>query len=503
MHWKKTFGFLAAGVLVTGCLDMDIDNPNAPDADAALAEPGDVESLLATGFYRYWNGTQKTNPGMGLAVVGGDATSSWGNFGMEDLGTIPRQAWDNSPTYVRGLHNRNPWSNLYEAISNVRDGLLAIEGGLRFVDEETGRDETPRAQAYAKFVQGVTHGWLALMYDRAFIVDETTDLEAMGDPASYQDVMRAALGYLDEAIAISEANSFQLPGGDNAWIHGRELTNTELAQWAHSFAARYKAAVARTPTERQQVNWTQVLHHLDRGVRVNDGPQGDGAFWWFATGWYPHDWIRASYWLIGPADPEAFANWRAQSPQDRQPFLIETDDRRITGPEGPRDPGKYVRFVSTSNVFPVDRGMHFQSYYYFSRFDYHIDTGARGPLPLFLEAEHDLLRAEAHLRLGQRDAAIDLINNSRVGTGELPPLPHGAPEGEVWEALFYEKPLEVAHSIAGLVYFERRGWGQLICGTPLHFPIHGRELELLNMPSYTFGGTAGDAANPQDGCIEP
>ena len=46
----------------------------------------------------------------------------------------------------------------------------------------------------------------------------------------------------------------------------------------------------------------------------------------------------------------------------------------------------------------------------------------------------------------------------------------------------------------GLAYFDARGWGTLLKGTPLHFPVPALELNALPMPIYTFGGQS-DAQN--------
>lgn len=503
MHITRKLSLLGMLVALPACMDMDIVNPNQPDREQALAEEGDVESLLGTGFYRFWNGTQKYSPGMGLAVVANELTSAYANYGMLPLAEMPRASWDNSPIYPRRDFITNPWNNLYLSISNVADALVAIDEGLRF-EGSGGTDHTPRARAFGKLSQGLSHGFLALMFDQAVIFDETLDIENMDPPAPYPEVMEAALGYLEEAIEISEANAFQLPSGDAAWIHGRALTNVEMAQWAHSISARYLAAVARTPTERQAVDWDRVLYHLDRGVTQDDGPQGDGNLWWWATGQRDSIWIRAAYDLIGPADQSGgYEEWSATPARDRQPFQITTDDRRIHGADGPDSPGKYVRYTGSTPPFPDERGTYLQSLYYYHRYDYHIETSYRGLMPLFLESEHDLLRAEALLRLNRdRNLAIDLVNKYRVGVGELEPISDAVSDEVLWETLFYEKALEGANSIAGLVYFDRRGWGKLYCGTPLHFPMPGAELELLLMPNYTFGGAGDGTANPADGCIE-
>lgn len=503
----RTLALLATIAVSGSCMDLDVENINDPDAERALAEPGDVEALLATGFYRWINGTMK-DPAAAWSVQANEITSSWGNFGMQNAGTLPRGPYDNSPTASYPSVNSNPWGNLYEGLSNVADGLAAIENGMRFEDED-GNDNTERAVVFAKFVQGVIHGWLASFYDRAIIFDEEvlTNLEnEVPQPQPYDVVMERAIQYLEEAIALAEASApFTLPSEGTPWILGNPLTNEELAQWAHSFAARYLVNVARTPAERQAVDWNRVLHHLDRGVTEAVGPVGpqDPILWWHRPSERPDSWVRAAYDLVGPADTSGnYQEWLATDPLERKTFLIHTADRRITGPDGPESDGKYVQFAGLSNLFPTDRGQYFQSAYFYSRFSHRVaPEGWDVMKPLFLPLQQEHMRAEAYLRLGtNREAAIDIINIGRVQNGELPPLPYDVSDDELWRVFAYEKAIEQAVTMASQNWFDRRAFGTMICGTNLHYPIPGSELETMLIPSYTFGGTGEGAAVESTGC---
>ena len=73
----------------------------------------------------------------------------------------PDDAW------VRNL--TSAWSSSYQALEKIRTALEMIEG--------SGADATTvlRLRAYAKFVQGVAHATVALLYDSGFVLDETTD----------------------------------------------------------------------------------------------------------------------------------------------------------------------------------------------------------------------------------------------------------------------------------------------------------------------------------------
>ena len=126
--------------------------------------------------------------------------------------------------------------------------------------------------------------------------------------------------------------------------------------------------------------------------------------------------------------------------------------------------------------------------------------------------ELDLLAAEANFRLGNRDAAMAIVNKYRTTNGELPAFTSAdgvAPGGDrcvpqnpdgscgnLWEALKYEKRIELFHYGMGTEYFDDRGWGDLVTNTWEQLPIPGSELEILLQEVYTFGGPGGSSAAP-------
>ncbi|MBV9774063.1 MAG: RagB/SusD family nutrient uptake outer membrane protein, partial [Gemmatimonadetes bacterium] len=114
----------------------------------------------------------------------------------------------------------------------------------------------------------------------------------------------------------------------------------------------------------------------------------------------------------------------------------------------------------------------------------------------------DLIRAEAYLNQGNLDRAAELINRTRVKNGGLPAVTvAGVPNarscvpktqkgacGSLFDALRYEKRIETAGVEGSTAYWDARGWGTLLVGTPVHFPVPWRDLELIGAPLYTFGG---------------
>ena len=123
--------------------------------------------------------------------------------------------------------------------------------------------------------------------------------------------------------------------------------------------------------------------------------------------------------------------------------------------------------------------------------------------PMLQKAEVDLLAAEAYFRLGDLANAILKINTTRVGNGNLPPLPAGmtatdlvpgggscvprVPDpatgytsskcGTLFEALKWEKRMELAFMQYGAWFFDSRGWGDLALNTPLEWPVPYQEMQ--------------------------
>lgn len=491
-----------------GC-DKDhlvVDNQNAPDKDKALATPADLMSLVAGAYNDFWGVTQYSYPSMAMSTAGDEITSSWGNWHMRNASWEPRFEYDNSPSYSYNNFTETPWYDCYKAISSANDGLKALADGMLFGDNgaDNGMVET-----FAKFVQGISHGFLACFFDQAFIFDETVNLETDAlELQPYTAVMDGALAMLEDALALANANDFVLP--DN-WINGIAMTNEYMAELIHSYIARYMVWVARTPADRAAVNWATVMNHCNAGITEDLILTGDNDNWWTRLQGHTHHpvWCRVDNNAIGPADTVgAYDAWLATPLMDRMHFGITTGDRRITGDGGPESDGTDMIYSGTPNHRP-DRGTYHFSAYTFQRYP-HYDLSYTGPMTAFKVTELDMLVAEGLLRTGGSAATIaELINRTRVNRGMLPPATGGEAVGSstdphwigttanpatLWSMMKHEKFIENFCVTAGTGYFERRGWGELISLTPLHWPVPGLELEILLMDIYTHGGATGDVA---------
>ena len=526
MRFRKFIAPVLAVLLVAGCdqglADLEVENLNDPDTRRVLANPGDVVGLIG-GAYRTWFLVAHSYYGHSAALsVASDAHSaSWGNFGMKDISVQPRIPIDNTPSYSYAYVFEVPWSRSYSALKAVNDGLRAANGDLGD-PVDLGADEQ-MARAWAHFVQGLSHGMLAMTYDSAYIFDETIgpDEISEGIPlVAYDSVMRAAINQLQKAIDIADANDFTTPDG---WVNGVAITDEMLSQLGHSYIARYMTQWPRTPAEAANVDWNGVISHADQGITADFGPFGDGFNQWFdglkSYGGVYSGWARLDLRFLGMGDQSGeYQTWMGTTPADRMPFLISTKDTRVGTTAGDED-GEYVQYFSSIPFRPERGTYHFSNYgdmrwssdsecdddvdpcdgAAFSNYAFTFVTQMVDITP----EELDFLKAEAHIMNGNPALAVPIINNTRTANGLAPVTTAGVPAsgdcvprepnasgdcGDLMTALHWEKWLETWHTGAGNEFADARRWGFLISGTPLHFPIPGAELQILGRDIYTYGG---------------
>lgn len=512
---------LALALVGGACQDLDnITNPNNPDRERALAVPGDVETLIASSWYPYWNRTQVQGSVYHPAnAISGIMSTSVADNGGLLLSEIPRTSYDNNPSSDMQGFARFPWYDFYTGLDSSNEGLRAIAEGLEVGDDG---EDTERARAWGKFAQGLNLMLLGLFFDQAFIVTEENltqvqeELSA-GTPVldvlefhPYPEVIDAATASFTEAADIAGANSFTIPPEWLRLVDG--ISSDRLARLAHSMAARALVLSARTPAERDALDWSRVFNHLDQGITQDVYVDHDrdelGSSNYkrrimanFFNGFF------FSQFFLAYADVSGNSQaWLSTPVQERQRVHISTPDQRILTGDSTSD-GKYVQYRPTNN-FRDERGVWRQSYY---QLDRRADMGyyRDDELLIMSTVEMDLYRAEGLARTGQTQAAADLANATRTVNGELPPLTAaGVPDAadcvpryydgtcmNLVDAILYERVLETTGMESPRDWMEARGWGHLVEGTILHLPVPGRELETLGLPLYTFGG-GGEGSAP-------
>ncbi len=518
---------LVLALFVMACQDMDVTNPNNPSRDSAIESPQDVETLIATSFLQWFNRSNQTTPSIGLSAMANEFNSGFGCFGALEYGSEPRGPVTVDPTAGSQPH-RLAWSDYYSVIAGNNTALQAIEQfGLQIM--RGGNDETQRARAFAKFTQGLSHGYIGLMFDRGYVYSESVDPESLGFVGEdqsvqelvrpYPEVMDTAIAQLEEAKNIAETHNVTIPStSTERWISGYELGTQDFVRLINTYIARLMVYQARSPEERQAVDWQTVIDYIDQGITSDFAPVGEPDV---MTSWYKHraarlrsvipsDFMRPSYMLIGHADQgDGFINWYNSDWQNREPFTMENvPDRRIVDEEG--EEGKYMGHY-VANIFAAERGTAHRSYYYYHRFGSG-NTFNTGPLPVVTVDEMNLLKAEGLIRMNRADEAVPLINQTRVANGELPPVTiDGVPEdasgfcaprkfngacGSLWDALRWEKRIEGAGVEGTVSFYDARGWGALVVNTPIHFPVPAQDQDLLGFGRYSMGGGGEGSAPP-------
>jgi hypothetical protein len=522
MTKRALLALLATGVLA-GCQDLEVPNQNAPDRIRALSQPGDVETLVVSTWRDKWgrihNSASSVNT---LPLIADEMSGTYANNAALELSSEPRVPLNNNPTSDAHDTGRFQWADWYKAISSASDGMAAINGGLRIRGED-GEDQSTRLWAFGKWMQGIATGYLGLLFDQAYIVNEHTNLEEPDNVPllEYKLVRDTAIKYLLQAADTMQAKPFVTP---DSWIPSRAYTSDQLARIAHSYIARFLVYGARTPEERTQVDWQKVIEHVDKGIRedyeadLQSGVLTSGTYSRYQTAGTFSAYGDAT--LIGPADVSGnFAAWLALPQTDRERFLIVTPDRRITGAT-PTSNGAYFRYRPT-NIFVAARGTYHHSFYQWYRHVYQFGNpttiSSTGYAKLMTVDEMNLLKAEALIRLNRAAEAVPLINSTRTrevrpaGGNPVPGLPpvtvNGVPQSDtcvprmdgrtcadLMGALMYERMIEGALLDVIRAYVDSRGWGRLPDGTFVHFPIPGRELESTGLPVYSFGGIGGPGA---------
>ena len=515
---NRPFAILFALALIfSSCQDesfLDTENLNQPDESRALASSADVEALIKGSVISYF--ASHDYGGYEHLLVSSDVmTCSWGNAMMKLSSSEPRVELPNTTTYSYAYAIENNWYRMYRAISSANDGIRAIDGGMQI--GENGADNE-RAKAFAYLVQGMAHGLLACFYDKAFIFDETVDLNTdVLELKPYTEVAAAAVGMLEEAARIASANSFTL----DSWWNGITHSNEDIAKIAHSFAARYLAQVARTPAERAAVDWNKVISHVSNGITETLAPNGDGYNNWLHSGQEFHNdrgrsWARMDYKFIGGADAsDGYKNWLATDVQSRTEFFMDISDKRVTTGEDAdgdelEDEGLYAGTRGPS-PFRANRGTYHFSRYSFHRYSSFAGEGYVAPIPILTTAEMDFLHAEALLHQGKGDEAAAIMDKYHADLGGYPssvgtaigaisdvagPIDGPVSQGSLWSILKYNKLMEVTLTGAGIEFYDIRGWGDLTSGTAIHHPLPAKELGVLQQEIYSFGGSGGTDAAP-------
>src|SRR5574338_845935 len=432
---------LLVGVL-TGCKKdvLNIPNQNDPDLSKVLHNGNDVKQLASSLFNTIYNGEHSySGVEMMLAVAADNVSCSWGNAGMRDMSWEPRDhAWNNTAAYGNAGFTKYTFDKMYAAINTASQIMKALAGGVKV-------DNDAQVKAFAKFAQGVAYGNLALVFDRAFIVDETQTVEGKLESAvDYKQVATAAVGYLNAAISLC-SNSFTIP---KSWLGtAAALSNNDLQAFCNTMAARILAYTPRNKTDLAAVNWAQVKTYADAGITSDFSVIGDSYVNWYdEAGDYLtfNGWGVTDMYTVNMMDPTQPAHWDDSPSFPYPPPATNIVDNRLNTD---------FEYIS-ANWFLIARGYYHFSSYRCGRYDalYVNDVGTK---PEVMKSENDMLRAEARAYTGDLAGAAAIINaGTRTTRGGMANV--AADLTAIVDAIHHERFVEMYTTGMGLQFFEMR-----------------------------------------------
>lgn len=527
-------------VALAACTDQQlaVTNPNAPDELRALASPSDVENLVGSQFRNIHQNTDGATLTINsqLLCLGLENFSGLANADMGKASAIPRAGIDNNRGNSSQSEKYDPYLSVYRAARSVALGLNRLNAPT-FTFYPASAAQVARDKAFGYFTLGVAMGDIALVYDSGSIVSPADNVSEAAPPFVAHDLlMKAAIAFLDTAVqyasvTASGSNGFPLP---STWIAGQSnLTGGAggtFVQLVKSWRARFRAGVARTPTERAAVDWATVIADAQGGIT--------GDFTILMTRGSPpwnyrpiqmdlfSSWHQLWQFMMGMADTSGIYSQFLANPSAFSPFVVATPDRRFpagvtrgaqntaSGCSGSSciqptatAPYPYIRNRLSGADTPGDP-LGF-SMYDFYRFQWFFNANREGAIPTFTRAELNGLIAEGAIRTSQWALATRYIDSSRVKAG-LPsvagianlttPVPGGAacvpkvPQpptytsaacGNLMEAMKWEKRMETGYTHWGPWWTDGRGWGDLPAGSALEYPTPYQELDTRRLPIYS------------------
>ncbi|KQC31229.1 RagB/SusD family nutrient uptake outer membrane protein [Flagellimonas eckloniae] len=474
--------YLVTALLVMSCSqeEFNIGNPNQADAARVLANAADFQNFNISNHTTMLT-AQVSFSGIYFRGAADQFSTTNAFRGFWDYCDQPRRQVLNTTSnddliYQAGL----PWVDFNGVINNANIVINNIEndGGEVIV---SGSDVTEQELAAAYFDKGVAQGYLALIYDKAYIVDPDTDPNAL-EFSTYQELLDASLANITTAIGLA-SGSFEY----TLYASGPSLDAATFTQLANSYMARFAIGVARTDAEAQSLDYNQILTYANAGLTEDFFPPaletvffnnfqdwslfllGDGA------GYMPTD--QKITHLFDPS-------YDTDYPTDASIILpaATSDDPRLD---------LYYEYVAENFGFLREsRGRQLFSSYRTIKFFNDNDQNQTGiPVNIFPKAEIDYIKAECYYRQGNYGAAVTALDASpRMSVGMQSTTAAGP---NVLNALLYEVSIELdlASGIIVPWTFMRRH-DMLQAGTLTMYPVPASELEITQDEIYTFGGPA-------------
>ena len=474
---------------------MDIENEYEPNIGLVMQDASPFPSLLSGICNTYWS-----------QMLGYGDSAHWLFASTSDQLAPGAGNWDFKVyLYYAGvdkpeINNSNEsasfpnedWNSFYSMLNTLKDMQKGINEGAVYMED--GEDATYKLLANINFLMGTVYTEMALLFDQCFVIGADTDVATITgeDLVSAATVQQTALSYLDECIKIcNEKGDFDnLANAVTLFPNGTIATGNKLKQMANFMAARCLAYFPRTNTE--TVDWNKVLTYAKDGIQediITTLPYS-GYPSWTVTGQSHKNggWARVGMRILEmmcPDEPNAvwplpldfggsttLAEFKSPDARLKTDFEYVPDNKSAAG----------VTFSGYTNYSP----------YTLNRFNEYVPNNGSGNLFLYTKSESDLLYAEALVNTSSAADAANIINETRVGRGELAPVSAATPKEDLLEALYYERFVECGFVNPLTPFYDRRRTPidefQLATRSFRELPVPYYELKTYGLESYTFGG---------------
>lgn len=527
---------VAGSVTFVSCADLSVQNVNEPTKEVVEGNAENQTKLLAGGYYDLMTAIV-SNSGVNINMLA-DQNTSTNNFNAYwDYTDEPRRRLNPTPS----SNNPDVFTDFFGgfnssvATANIFINNIVNEG--QTITNPAGDDVTNDILAQAYFLRGLAYGYLGLMYDQAYLIDENF-VVGEDEPSfvPYADLIAASKSDLDQAISLADGSSTfvfnSMPNPVDTW------SADEFIDIANSFAARILAGQARTAAERDQLDWNAILGYAEKGLGGPDARSSLGVFKnqnIGSSGEYANylaDW--SNFLVAGSLFPDENGEGQGNgyNPTDvkvihmmdpeypvEYPAELATGSEAGLAPSNSNDPrlGYFVYTTNPGFLNPARNANLYSNYFSLRNFADSDWWPAQNSIIFFTDTENQLLLAEAQLLTDNPGLAAQTINNTPSGDGQttlgfaFPAERAGYIEdatlsggytlagtesvAEFQWALLREYSVEI-HLLGGTSpqWFLMRRHDMLQVGTATMLPVPGSELEIRGLDGYTFGGPdfAGD-----------
>lgn len=484
---KALIYFLTAAAVLVSCESLDFDDPSTLTNDEAAEKIKSFGYSLTTSSVQTAFSTTTSTAGVNICLLADQTTNTNGNASWWDYSKEPRVRLVNNSS-ARGYNASIAllYNNFYQANLDATKVIDLIENQQLTAYDDAGNDRTTDCLIGAYYAKGVSQGYLGVIYDRGIIVDDVSVSER-AFPNSYKELVENGVRLLDKSIALAEASS----NFNFDFLLETPIAKEQFIRLANSMAARILSSVAREKSEAIALGddyWRRVLTYAEKGLTA------DFLITTVSGGYYNALVDRLVYKYSGgaylPVDikvpylADKTGTYPNAYPKDATILdPVKTDDQRFDA---------YFGYSTNFGILLEARGRNLFSNYYRIRWSNSSNSlNVPGAInPYFLAEELRLLRAEAKFWLKDYVGAAAELNDpaaSRKSKGLLPDIE--ATEDVLRAALHYEYAIEIDGAGGVFVPFSFLRRNDLLQGgTPTQYPIPQKQLELIGVDLYSFGG---------------